>query len=159
MSYLFGSVSAVDPALEKAMQQREKKYGYKRGSNASFTKPKDYANIPESKFADPVGYNYPIDDAHVRPALGYWSHIEHRKAYGPDARTFITERIIRAALAVGITISYQADDPDYRKLPESLKKRMQGYGEGKKSFLEDRAAWAALNENYARSRGLNVVFG
>jgi hypothetical protein len=63
MSILFGSVSAVDPALEKAMQQREKKYGYKRGSNASFTKPKEYASISESDFADPVGYNYPIDKA------------------------------------------------------------------------------------------------
>jgi hypothetical protein len=26
-------------------------------------------------------------------------------------------------------------------------------------FLKDRAAWAALNENYARTRGMNVVFG
>lgn len=143
MSYLFGFSSAVDPALERAMQQREKKYGYKRGSNASFTKPKDYVNITESKFADPVGYNYPIDDTHVRAALAYWSHMEHRKAYGPGARSFITERIIRAALAAGITVSYQADDPDYRKLPKVLKKRMQGYG-AKKSMLEDYQAFSAL---------------
>jgi hypothetical protein len=34
-----------------------------------------------------------------------------------------------------------------------------GYSPSKKSFLEDRAAWAALNENYARTRGMNVVFG
>ena len=155
MSYLFGSVSAVDPALEKAMQRREKKYKYKRGSNASFTKPKEYANIPESKFADPVGYNYPIDRAHVRAALAYWSHMEHRKAYEPDARSFITERIIRAALAEGITVSYQADDPDYRKLPEPLKKRMQGYGESQqKSMLEDYQAFGAL-QNQARARFMN----
>jgi len=34
-----------------------------------------------------------------------------------------------------------------------------GYSPSKKSFLDDRAAWAALNENYARTRGMNVVFG
>lgn len=135
--YAFMSFSSADPRLEKAMQDREKKYGYRRGSNASFTKPGEYKNIPESSFADPVGYNYPIDDTHVWAAVTYWSHMDHRKAYGPPARKFITERIIRAALAKGIKVSWQSDDPDYRNLPEPLKKRMEGYGDTKKSFLED----------------------
>jgi hypothetical protein len=137
--------------LEEAIRAREKKYGYKRGSNASLTKPKGYESIPESQFADPVGYNYPIDNAHVKAALTYWSHMDHRKAYGPGARAFITERIMRAALRKGITVRYQPDDHDYWKVPESLKKRMEGYGQ--KSMLEDWQSFRAYQEALMNVRG------
>jgi hypothetical protein len=154
MSILFGSVSAVDPALEKAMQQREKKYGYKRGSNASFTKPKEYASISESDFADPVGYNYPIDKAHIRGAVTYWQHLDHRKAYSdPKAREFMTERIVRAALKFGMAISYDPKDAEYVKLSESLKKQMKGYGNSKKSMLSDYQAFYSYQK---RAHGQGV---
>jgi len=148
------SFQAADPELEKAMRQREQKYGYKRGSNTSFTKPKEYKDIPESQFADPVGYNYPIDDAHVKAAVTYWSHMDHRKAYGPAARAFITQRIIKSALAKSITIRWQPDDPDYRNLPESLKKRMEGYGQ--KSMLEDWQSFRAWQEALFKTRNKRV---
>ncbi|MEM3698019.1 MAG: hypothetical protein QXQ94_11095 [Candidatus Bathyarchaeia archaeon] len=63
------------------LRAREKKYEYKRGSNAHLTKPSEYADIPESDFADPVGYNYPIDKEHIRGAITYWQHMDHRKAH------------------------------------------------------------------------------
>ena len=137
--------------LEEAIRARERKYGYKRGSNASLTKPKDYASISESDFADPVGYNYPIDKAHIRGAITYWQHIDHRKAYNDrKARAFITERIVRAALKFGVEITYDPKDPDYAKLPESLKKRMKGYGQ--KSMLEDVNAFRGWQEVYLRAQ-------
>jgi len=137
--------------LEEAIRARERKYGYKRGSNASLTKPKEYANISESDFADPVGYNYPIDKAHIRGAITYWQHMDHRKAYSdPKARAFITERIVRAALKFGVEITYNPKDPDYRKLPEILKKRMKGYGQ--KSMLENVAGFRAYQEAWFKSQ-------
>jgi hypothetical protein len=146
MSFLAqGGYSKEDrEGLEKAIEAREKKYGYKRGSNASLTKPKEYASIAESDFADPVGYNYPVDKAHIRGAITYWQHMDHRKAYSdPKARAFITERIVRAALKFGVGITYDPKDPDYAKLPESLKQRMKGYSEGQKSMLGDIDAFRA----------------
>ena len=114
--------------LEKAMAAREKKYGYKRGSNASLTKPKQYANIPDSRFADIVGFNYPVDKEHIRGALSYWNQPKNRKAYrDPKARAFITQRIIKAALKFGITVTYDPKDPEYVKLPDSLKKQLKNY--------------------------------
>jgi hypothetical protein len=151
------SFQAADPELEKAMRQREQKYGYKRGSNASLTKPKNYANMPESQFVDPVGYNYPIDKEHIKGAITYWQHMDHRKAYAdPKARAFITERIVRAALKFGIEITYDSKDPDYQKLPESLKKQMKGYGE-KKSMLEDWQSFRAWQEALFKARGKRIV--
>jgi hypothetical protein len=136
---------AATDELERAMQQREKKYGYKRGSNASFTRPKEYASISEGDFADPVGYNCPIDEAHIRGAVSYWQHLDHRRAYSdPKAREFTTERIVRAALKFGMQISYDPKDAEYVKLPESLKKQMRGYADSsKKSMLGDYQTFCA----------------
>jgi hypothetical protein len=142
--------------LEEQMKAREKKYGYKRGSNASLMKPKDYESIPESEFADPVGYNYPVDKQHVHGAITYWQHMNHRKAYSdPKARAFITERIVKAAVKFGIEITYDPRDPDYQKLPESLKKQMKGYGE-KKSMLEDWQSFRGWQEALYNARGKRV---
>jgi hypothetical protein len=141
--------------LEEAIRARERKYGYKRGSNASLTKPKDYVNISEGDFADPVGYNYPIDKAHIKGAITYWQHMDHRKAYSdPKARAFITERIVRAAIKFGVGITYDPKDPDYQKLPESLKKQMKGYGQ--KSMLEDWQSFRAWQETLYNTRGKRV---
>lgn len=142
--YAQGGYSQEDRVkLEKQIKAREKKYGYKRGSNASLTKPSKYANIADGDFADPVGFNYPIDKGHIQGALTYWNQPKNRKFYkDPKALAFITERIIRAALKFGKKVTYQPNDAQYRNLPESLKKQLQGYGT--KSFLEDSAGFAAL---------------
>jgi hypothetical protein len=141
--------------LEKAIEAREKKYGYKRGSNANLTKPKEYQNIPDSQFADVVGFNYPIDKAHIHGAITYWQHMDHRKAYSDSkARAFITERIVRAALKFGIELTYDPKDPDYRNLPENLKKQMKGYGQ--KSMLEDWQSFRGWQEALYNTRSKRV---
>jgi hypothetical protein len=122
--------------LEKAVEAREQKYGYTRGANASLTKPKQYESIADADFADPVGYNYPVDKAHIHGAIGYWQHMEHRGKYkDPKARAFITERIVKAALKFGVAISWDPKDPDYQNLPLELKKQMEGYSGSEKSAL------------------------
>lgn len=114
--------------LEKAMVAREKKYGYKRGSNASLQKPAKYADIPESKFADPVGYNYTVTAKYIRGALSYWNQPKNRRAYkDPKARTYITLHIIKAALAEGIVVTYNSHDPEYAKLPGAVKRQLKDY--------------------------------
>jgi len=130
--------------LEKAIKQREKKYGYKRGTNANLTKPKQYVNIPDSQFADIVGFNYPVDKTHIRGALSYWNQPKNRKAYkDPKARAFITQRIIKAALKFGITVTYDPRDPEYVKLPDTLKKQLKNYD----------ASSYMLNYNFAALQG------
>ena len=130
--------------LEKAMAGREKKYGYKRGSNASLTKPAKYADVPESQFADPVGFNYPVTEKYVRGALTYWNQPKNRKAYkDPKARAFITQRIIKAALKFGITVTYDPRDPEYVKLPDTLKKQLKNHD----------ASSYMINYNFAALQG------
>ena len=143
--------------LEKQIEAREKKYGYKRGSNANLTKPKEYQNIPDSQFADVVGFNYPVDKAHIRGALSYWGHMKNRKAYSdPKARAYIIEKIVTSALIKGITVQWQSDDPDYQKLPESVKKRMEGYAP-KKSMLEDWQSFRAYQEFAYKAQGKRIL--
>lgn len=143
--------------LEEAIESREKRFGYKRGTNASLTKPKDYANIAESDFADPVGYNYPIDQAHIQGAITYWQHLDHRKAYSDlKARAFITERIVRGALNFGKKVTYDPRDPDYPNLPEAVKRRMEGYPPEKKSMLEDWQSFKAWQQEILRLQGRRV---
>jgi hypothetical protein len=158
MSFLAqgGRTEQEHEEVEKAMQSRERKYGYKRGSNASYKKPAEYEGLSESQFADPVGYNYPIDEKHVRGAVTYWQHLDHRKAYGdPKARMFITEKIVRAALKFGVEITYDPKDPEYRTLPEDLKRRMKGYSE-KKSMLEDWQTFRAWQETLYKAQGKRI---
>jgi hypothetical protein len=147
-------------SLEKAIEAREKKYGYKRGTNASLTKPKEYADVPEGDFADPVGYNYPVTKKYVHGAVTYWQHMDHRKAYtDPKARAYITEHIVRAALKFGIEVSYDPKDPDYAKLPESLKKQMKGYDSGQKSMLGDAEAFRAYREYWLEVNRPYILLG
>jgi hypothetical protein len=81
--------------------------------------------------------------------------MDHRKAYSdPKARAFITERIVRAALKFRIEITYDPKDPDYQKLPESLKKQMKGYSQ--KSMLEDWQSFRAWQEALFKARGKRI---
>ena len=75
-------------------------------------------------FAVPWEMAYPIDRAHIRPALTYFNQPKNRKFYTPKEQLIILERIIRKALSYGIRVRYQPEDPLYRRLPESLKKKM-----------------------------------
>jgi hypothetical protein len=118
---------ARDEQLERKLREREKKYGYQAAPNAHLTKPAEYAHIPESQFADPVGYNYPIDKEHVLAAIRYFSKPKNRNVYDPKAQKIIYERILRAMKKYGHKHRFNPDNPLDWLMPQSLKRWMVGY--------------------------------
>ena len=116
--------------LHQAQMERAKKYGISPKPDGHLTKPKEYENIPEDEFADPVNYKYPIDnEEHVRGALTYFNQPQKREAggYTTEEAAKILEKIIRKALSLGITVSWQPEDPAYKALPEEVKEKLEGY--------------------------------
>ena len=106
--------------------------------------PSKYADIADCDFTDIVGFNCPVDKKHVHAAIRYWQNISNRHfCKDLKARSFIAKRIVKAALKFNIAISYDGEDPDYVKRPESLNKQMQGY-EAKRSQLEAHDSFGAL---------------
>ncbi len=67
-------------------------------------KPAEYAHIPDSEFADPKNYKYPIDQAHIHAAMSYWAMQKNREGYGADEVKTITGRILAAAKKYGIAV-------------------------------------------------------
>jgi len=115
--------------LRKAQQERSEKYGITPKEGGHLTKPEEYKDIPDDQFADPVNYRYPIDPEHVRAALTYFNQADSRSAggYSHEEQAKIMAKIITAALGNGIEVRYQPLDTVYRDLPESPKKKLQGY--------------------------------
>ncbi|MEW6096259.1 MAG: ChaB family protein [bacterium] len=116
--------------LEKAREERSKKYkiGIKEGGN--LTKPGQYADVSDDEFADPVNYRYPLDtEAHARNAKVRFASADNREAggYTKEEQQIIWERIVRAELKFGIEVTYNPDEPFDRSLPEEVKKKMKGY--------------------------------
>jgi len=111
----------------RELEARAKKYGYEPGDNAHLIKPKEYRDVPESQFADPVGFNYPVDTPkRARAALAYF--IRHHGAYKDvNAKIFIYERILRALKKFGIKRHFNPDWPGDWLVSPSLKKWMEGY--------------------------------
>jgi len=118
---------ARDEAAERKLRERAKKYGYDPAPNAHLTKPAEYAHIPESQFADPVGYNYPIDKEHVLAAIRYFLKPKNRNVYDPKAQKIIYERILRAMKKYGHKHRFDPDNPLDWLMPQSLKRWMVGY--------------------------------
>ncbi len=115
--------------LEKQREMRSKKWGIPIREDGNLTPPAEYeregATSPDD-YADPVNYKYPIsNEGFARAALNYFSIPNNHNRYPPEARNVIWERIIRACLKYGIAVQY---NPLYHSaLPESLKKKMEGY--------------------------------
>ncbi|MEM4297100.1 MAG: hypothetical protein QW815_01870 [Nitrososphaerota archaeon] len=121
----------------KALEEREEKYGYKAGRNAHFTKPKEYADVPESQFADPVGFNYPVNTPkRARAALAYFMRF-HDQYDDINAKLFIYERILRALKKFGIKRHFNPDFPGDWLMPEDLKEWMEGYDEHRDRDTEE----------------------
>lgn len=121
----------------KALKEREEKYGYKAGRNAHLTKPKEYADVPESQFADPVGYNYPVNTPkRARAALAYFIRF-HDQYDDINAKLFIYERILRALKKFGIKRHFNPDFPGDWLMPEDLKEWMEGYDEYRDKDTEE----------------------
>jgi len=120
-------LKARDKQAEDELLKRAKKYGYDPAPNAHLTKPAEYAHIPESQFADPVGYNYPVDKEHVLAAIRYFLKPANRNVYDPKAQKIIYERILRAMKKYGHTHRFDPDNPLDWLMPSSLKRWMVGY--------------------------------
>ncbi len=145
--------------LKEELHRREKKYGYKAGRNAHLTKPKEYEDVPLDEFADPVGYNYPVDsEKRARAALAYF--IRHHDAYDDvDAKIFIYTRILRALKKFGIKRHFNPDWPGDWLVPSDLKRWMEGYEKYKDQDTpakreEMKRKWARLRKQVAPAQHL-----
>lgn len=73
---------AAKEAEKEAQKARAEKYGIAPKAGGNVTKPKEYADIPDSSYGDPCNYKYPADAAHARSALGYFNHSDAREKGG-----------------------------------------------------------------------------
>jgi len=126
-------------AEKQAQVERSQKYGIGiKAKNSSVTKPSEYADVPEDQFGDPVNFRYPLDKAHVQAALSYFNQPDNRSDYSAEEQAKIMAKIVSAALAAGIEVTYQPNDPAYKALPEELKAKCKGYT--KEQSTEERLA-------------------
>lgn len=121
---------------EAARAARSTKYGIQvLETGSALTYP---ANGPttESLYGDPVNLKYPLgyeanerDAARVRNALARFK--QNAAAYTEESsRGRVYERIVRAALAEGIDVSFDPEDPVDALLPGDLKDRLAKGAEG-----------------------------
>ncbi|MCM8767047.1 MAG: phage protease [Candidatus Omnitrophica bacterium] len=122
-------VGSLDERYYKAREERAEKYGIPIREDGHLIPPKEYAETGAERaedYADPVNYKYPIHTPeNALAALRYFSKPDNHEIYPPKARDIIWERIIKACLKFGISVTY---NPEYHKnLPEELKRKMEGY--------------------------------
>jgi phage I-like protein len=87
--------SAQDQA-KQAQMARCKACGIQPKEGGAVTKPSEYADIPDSDFADPTNYAYPIDKAHVMAAYRYFAKPTNQAKYSPEERAIIAKKIVAA---------------------------------------------------------------
>ncbi len=115
-------------AQRQAQVERSQKYGIGiKAQNSSVATPSEYADVPEDMFADPVNYRYPVTPKYVQGALSYFNQPDNRSDYSAEEQAKVMAKIVQGALAAGIVVDYQPNDPVYKALPEELKAKTQGY--------------------------------
>ena len=82
--------------LEKAREARSRRYGIRPREDGHLTKPSEYADIPDSDFADPVNYRYPITPQYVMAAYRYFAKAENQAFYNAREVKIIARRIVAA---------------------------------------------------------------
>jgi len=126
------SKDATREAKEKAQAARSKKYGIEILSKGSALSYPAKAPTTESLYGDPVNLKYPLayegatkpDPARTRNAVARFK--QNYTTYSEkSSQARIYERIVRAALRVGIDVSYDPADPVDQLLPSDLKTRLQ----------------------------------
>ena len=112
---------------KQAQVDRSQKYGIGIKQGGNVTKPSEFASVPDDEFADPVNFKYPADKDHVQAALGYFNQPGNRVDYSAEEQAKMMAKIVGAALAAGIQVQWQANDPVYKALPVELQAKCQGY--------------------------------
>lgn len=99
MSFEFATKSP-----ERAAQAaRAEKYGIAPKADGAVTKPREWADVPDDQWLDPVNYAYPVPDAaHVRSAASYWGRPKNKEAYSAEEQKIITDRLAAAEKKFGI---------------------------------------------------------
>lgn len=77
-------------------------------TNAHESKPSEYKDVPSDKFLDPENYKYPVDEAHLMPALRYFNHDGQRSKGGYSADKW-AEMGRKLARLLGEGYSYDAE--------------------------------------------------
>jgi hypothetical protein len=108
-----GGKSDRDKAKE-AQMARAKKYGIKPHEGGNVTKPSEYADVPDDKFADPVNYAYPITPEYVMAAYRYFAKPKNQEVYSPEERKIVAKRIYDA-----LPDKYKAEAKKVFKLDET----------------------------------------
>jgi hypothetical protein len=121
---------AEDDEKRAAQEARAKQYGVEAleaGANLSY--PSGSPTV-ESLYGDPVNLKYPLgraanqpDVGRIRNALGRFK--QAHGAYSSDAsKAIVYARIVEAALAQGVDVSYDPEDVIDRLLPQNVVERL-----------------------------------
>ncbi|WDL97807.1 DUF6582 domain-containing protein [Alicyclobacillus sp. ALC3] len=84
--------------LHAEAEERAKKYGIAVREGGHLTPPEGKPT-DAAEYGDPTNYAYPIDEAHIKAAVGYFNHPEMREkgGYTEDEWAIIGKRIAEAA--------------------------------------------------------------
>ncbi len=104
------SVEDNQALLLAKLEERSKKFNYPPAPNAKLVPHKLFAKIPLSKFADPVGFNFPITPEWVLFSYRAFRYTPVRHLYTPEAQRFIYARILKGLENIGALIPF---DPEF----------------------------------------------
>lgn len=96
--------------LVAELAARAQKFGYEPAPNAKLKPHKAFANIPLSKFADPVGYLFPTTPEWVIHSYRAFRYTPVRKLYSETAQRIIYDRILKGLERIGALIPF---DPTF----------------------------------------------
>lgn len=124
------AADATNEDKQAALKERASKYGIEAREDAALSYPSGDPTT-ETLYADPVNLKYPLgkddnerDAGRIRNALARFSQFaeEYKEK---SSKVKILERIVEAALAEDIGVTYQEDDEIYEALPSSLRERIE----------------------------------
>jgi hypothetical protein len=120
-------ITLAEAELKKKAEKRSKKYGIHIRQDGHLTIPKEYSDCPESEFADPVNYMYPLNtEERAMAAYKYFSQNKNRSFYSKEEQKKIEARIkkhLPAKIKKNAFKGGEMDDEKVIKLTEELKKK------------------------------------
>lgn len=81
---------------KKAQDDRSKKYGISIKEKSNLIKSTELEKLSDEQFADPVNYNYPIDNDHIEDTVKCFSKAEDQALYTAEEQKIIWNKIIDA---------------------------------------------------------------